>query len=118
MRKQDLKNNPKYSLAEDLRKSLWRGCTCYHYIEVYDIIDNYVLFHHKSHAEYLGRFSGSTTCASYYCLYPFGYVKEVGCRLVYPESTASLYFSGRMNKERDVCIRDFIDKTRNLRLPF
>lgn len=44
------------------------GLTCRRFLRVVWKEGNYILFKHDSHAEYINRFRGQDTCASYFVL--------------------------------------------------
>lgn len=94
--------------AKFLVYELFIGWTCYHHLEVKEIIGNYVLVHHRSHREWVDRMTGAATCRTYYALVSSELLKYK--RKISAESEAHLYMEGRMNKARMETVYDYCRK--------
>ena len=64
--------------AQNLLKFWLSGTTCYSKKrEIFwtSMSGRYVILRHCGHSEYLGRFSGTVRCGTYYCLYDLDVVE-------------------------------------------
>ena len=59
-----------YHRAEAFMGQWLRGSTCHHHKRTIHYLDgDYVLLKHWGHSAYIGRFSGTSWCNTYYALY-------------------------------------------------
>ncbi len=58
------------NIYEQFIKRLAGGTTCSRFVEFLEEYEGYLIYHHKSHAEWLDRGYGNITCKAY-----LGYVK-------------------------------------------